>query len=322
MPKSKIVIADYYYEHLEAEKKEIARLDAILEDYHCSTEEEVIAVAKDADALVVQFAPITRHVINHLEKCRLIVRYAIGVDNIDVQAATEKNIWVCNVPDYSLDEVSNQAIVLLLACAKKLPLLARDVRKGNWDYTVAKPLYRVSGKTLGLVGLGRIPSLVAHKMRGFGVDVIAHDPYVSPETAAALDVRLVDFDTLLRESDYLSVHCPLNDATRHMFGRKQFAKMKNSAIFINTARGGIVCEKDLIAALQNGDIAAAGLDVCEQEPIARDNPLLAMDNVIVTPHIAWYSVEAIQSLQQKVGEEVVRVLSGEKPRNPVNCINA
>lgn len=318
MPKLKVVIVDYYYEHIEAERREIARLGAVLEDYHCKTEDEIIAVAKDADAVIVQFAPVTRRVVESLEKCRIIVRYAIGVDNIDVPSATERGIWVCNVPDYGVDEVSSHAVLLLLACARKLPILSRDVRQGNWNYNVAKPVHRIAGNVLGLVGLGRIPSLVARKMRGFDVETIAFDPYVTPESAAELGVRLVDMDTLLRDSDYVSVHCPLNDQTRHMFGREQFKRMKSSAVFVNTARGGVVNEKELAEALRAGEIAAAGLDVCEWEPIAPDSPLLQMDNVVVTPHVAWYSVEAIQSLQQKAAEEVVRVLSGAPPLNPVN----
>ena len=160
MTELKVVIADYYYEDLAEEKREIAKIGAWLEDYHCKTEDEVVAVARDADAVIVQFAQITRRVVESLERCRVIVRYAIGVDNIDIQAATDRNIWVCNVPDYGIDEVSNQAILLLLACARKLPVLARDVRRGNWSYTVAKPMHRLAGKVLGLVGLGRIPGVL------------------------------------------------------------------------------------------------------------------------------------------------------------------
>lgn len=318
MSEFKVVIVDYYYETLDEERKEIGKLDATLEDYHCKTEDEVIEKAHGADAIIVQFAPITRRVIESLDKCKLIVRYAIGVDNIDVKAATEKGIWVANVPDYGIDEVSNQTILLLLACARKLFPLVTDVRKGNWNYTIAKPVHRIDGSVLGLVGLGRIPSLIAAKMRPFGVRILACDPFVKPEAAAEVGVELVAFDTLLEQSDFVSVHCPLNDQTRGMFGCEQFRKMKKSAFFINTSRGGTVNEVELIEALRTGAIAGAGLDVCEQEPVVPDNPLLTMDNVIVTPHVAWYSVEAVKSLQQKVAQEVVRVLSGNLPLNPVN----
>ena len=317
----KIVISDYYYENLNLERREIARLkDAELFDYHCKTEEEVIEAARDADVLIVQFAPITKRVIESLEHCKLIVRYAIGVDNIDVSAASEKGIYVANVPDYSLDEVSNHAIALLMACARKLPSLASLVKEGKWDYSLVKPLYRMEGKVLGLVGLGRIPALVAKKMAGFGMRMIAYDPYMPAETAKELGVELVDFETLLAESDYISVHCPLNGETRHLFDYDKFKKMKRTAFIINTARGGVICEEDLIKALKEGEIAGAGIDVCEKEPIDPDSPLLKMEQAIVTPHVAWYSEEAVKSLQKKVAEEAVRVLSGEKPLHPVNVL--
>lgn len=319
MGKRKVVISDYYYEDLEMERGVLAQIPEVeLLDYHCKTEEEVIEKAGDADILIVQFAPITRKVIAHLKKCRLIVRYAIGVDNIDVAAATEQGIYVANVPDYSLDEVSNHAVALLMASIKKLPALARHVKEGKWDYSLVKPLYRMDGKTLGLVGFGRIPALVAEKLSGFHLRIVAYDPYVDSEVARRVGVELVDLDTLLTESDYISVHCPLTESTRGMFDKTAFQKMKKTAFFINTARGGVVCEEDLIKALEAGELAGAALDVCEQEPIAPGNPLLHMDNVIVTPHVAWYSEEAVKSLQKKVAEEAARVLRGEKPLHPVN----
>lgn len=318
MNKYKVVITDYYYESIHQEKNVMAEIGAELLDYHCKTEEEVIAVAKDCDALICQFAPITRRVIESLEKCRVIVRYAIGVDNIDLKAAEECGIYVCNVPDYSLDEVSNHAIALLLNCAKKLTYLAEQVKRGNNSYTVVKPLFRMEGKTLGLVGFGRIPRLVAKKMAGFGVNIIAYDPIINPNVMTDQGVQPVTFDALLAMSDYVSIHCPLTDSTRHLFNRNTFQKMKPSAILINTARGGVVKEEDLFWALNNQVISMAGLDVSETEPIPVDHPLLKLDNVIITPHAAWYSEEAVKSLQLKVAQEAARVLCGEKPHNPVN----
>ena len=318
MAKPKIVITDYYYETLTHEKEEVAKIDALLEDYHLKTEDEVIAVTKDADAVICQFAPITRRVIENLEQCKVIVRYAIGVDNIDVQAAAEHGIYVCNVPDYSIDEVSNHTIALLMACVRKLKIADQAVRDGRWSYTDLIPLYRMAGKTLGLVGLGRIPSMVAKKMKGFDLHIIAYDPYQDKDYAASIGVTLVTLDELLETSDYICLHCPLNESTRHLFDSHAFAKMKKSAVLINTARGAVVCEDALIEALQNGQIAMAGLDVCEKEPIDPESELLKMPNIIVTPHIGWYSIEAVESLQQKVAQEAVRVLSGEKPLHPVN----
>lgn len=314
----KVVICDYYYESLQQERQVFSQLDVDLRDYHCKTEDEVIQVASDCDALICQFAPITRRVIEHLKKCRVIIRYAIGVDNIDLKAAEEHGIYVCNVPDYSVDEVSNHAIALMLDCARKLTYLADQVKQGNTGYTLAKPLYRIAGKTLGLVGFGRIPRLVAQKMSGFGVNIITYDPMVDEKAAKERNVTPVSFETLLKKSDYISVHCPLMASTRHMFDREAFSKMKSSAIFVNTARGGVVKEADLVWALENHVIAMAGLDVTEEEPISVENPLLKLPNAVVTPHAAWYSEEAIESLQRMVAEEVVRALKGEPLRSPVN----
>lgn len=314
----KAVITDYYYENLDQEKGIFYENGIELEAYQCKAEEEVMQAAADCDALICQFAPITAKVINSLQKCKVIVRYAIGVDNIDLKAAEEKGIYVCNVPDYSLDEVSNHAIALLLDCAKKLTYLAGQVKKGNSSYTIVKPLFRVEGKTLGLVGFGRIPQLVARKMAGFGVNIISYDPMMDVEKAAELHVKPVQLEELLQLSDYISIHCPLNDATYHMFDRDSFSKMKQGVIFVNTARGAVVKEEDLVWALQNGRIAMAGIDVTETEPVPPDHPLLQLDNAVVTPHAAWYSEEAVSSLQRKAAEEAVRVLKGEKPKNPVN----
>lgn len=318
MSKPKVVITDYYYESIHQEQKVMRELGANLMDYHCKTEDEVIAVAADCDALICQFAPITRRVIESLTKCKVIVRYAIGVDNIDLKAAEERGIYVCNVPDYCIDEVSNHVIALLLDCAKKLTYLSNQVKQGNCSYTVLKPLYRTEGKTLGLVGFGRIARVIAKKMAGFGLNIITSDPMINEEEVRKLNVTAVTFDELLERSDYISIHCPLIASTRHMFDRKAFMKMKDTAVFINTARGGIVNEGDLLWALENHVIGMAGLDVTETEPIPMDHPLLKLDNAVVTPHAAWYTEESIKSLQLKVAQEVARVLRGELPKNPVN----
>lgn len=318
MEKSLVVITDYYYESIHQERAVMQQLGAELRDYHCKTEDEVIAVAADCDALICQFAPITRRVIESLTRCKVIVRYAIGVDNIDLKAAEERGIYVCNVPDYGIDEVSNMAIALLMDCAKKLTYLTSQVKAGNCSYTVVKPLYRMEGKTLGLVGFGRIPQAVARKMAGFGLQILTYDPMVNEEAAKRLGVTPVSMEELLRRSDYISVHCPLLPATRHSFDKEAFRKMKPTAIFINTARGAIVKEDDLVWALGNGIISMAGIDVTETEPIPVDHPLLKLPNALVTPHAAWYSEEAVESLQLKAAQEAARVLRGEAPLNPVN----
>lgn len=317
----KVVITDFEYPNVDQETKIITESGAQLQACHLKTEEEIIAAVRDADAVIVQYAVITRKIIDHMQNCKMIIKYGIGVNNIDSAAATEKGIYVCNVPDYGVDEVSNHAIALLLALAKKLPVITKALRGGDWGYTSTVPLFRLAGSTLGLVGLGRIPSLVAKKMSGFGMRILAFDPYMTPEAARERGAELVDFETLCRESDFISIHCPLTDSTTHLFDEKAFVLMKKTAFLINTARGPVIEEQALIQALKSGKIAGAGLDVFESEPISQKSELLRMDNVIATPHCAWYSEEAISTLQRKVAEEVVNVLGGNPPFNRTNKIS-
>ncbi len=319
MNKRKVVITDYWYETLDEEKTVFARLEGLeLEAYHCKDEDRLPKLVRDADAVIVQFAPITRKVIESMQRCKVIVRYAIGVDNIDIAAATERGIYVVNVPDYCIDEVSDHAIALLMALNKKLFVLNRSVHEGKWDYTVSKPLFALRGRTLGLVGFGRIPMMVAEKMRAFGMEILCYDPYIKPETASECGVEKVELDALMQRSDFISVHCPLNDETRHLIGGHELSLMKRTAFLINTARGAVVDEAALAAALQSGAIAGAGLDVLEHEPISKGSPLLGLDNVILTPHNGWYSEDATLALQRKVAEEAARVLEGGVPKNLVN----
>lgn len=314
----KIVITDYQYADIENEGRIAREAGIFLKSYHCKTQEEVIDVVKDADAVIVQYADMNADVISHMKHCQVIIKYGIGVNNIDVKAATEKGIYVCNVPDYGVDEVANHAVTMLLALAKKLPTITKALRNGDWSYDSIIPLFRLAGSTLGLIGLGRIPLSVAKKMASFDVKILAYDPFIDAKIAEENNVTLVDFETLCKESDFISVHCPLTAATTHLINKKAFQMMKKTAIVINTARGPVICEKDLIDALEQGEIAGAGIDVFETEPVSIDNKLLKMENVIATPHIAWYSEEAIQSVQSKAAQEAVNVLSGNCPLNPVN----
>ncbi len=313
--KFKVVITDSYHPKLSADQEEFQKLDADVVLEECKTEDEVIKAAWDADALMVQHAKISRKVIQRLEKCRIIARYGVGFDNVDTAAATEHGIMVANVPDYCIDEVSSHAIALLMACSRKIVQSNNAVKSGVWTYTVAEPIYRLTGQTLGIVGLGRIGSAAARKGVGLGFKVQAYDPYVF-ETD--LDVSFVDFDVLLETSDFVSIHAPLTDETHYMFGENEFRKMKKSAFLINTARGPIVNEKELYKALKTGEIAGAGLDVMEQEPPDQDNPLLTLDNLIVSSHIAWYSDDSRLLLQLETTRAVVAVLKGGKPRSLVN----
>lgn len=314
----KAVITDYQYENVETERKLITEAGAELVDCHCKTEAEVIKATHDADAVVVQYCNATENVIHHLEHCKLIIKYGIGVDNIDVPAATKKKIFVANVPDYGVEEVSNHTMAFLLALARKLPQLTQGLKDGVWGYSRAVPASRLSLCTLGLIGFGRIPQQICKKAQAFGMRVLAYDPYQKEKAVRAAGAEPVDFDRLLQESDYVSCHCPLTAQTRHCVDAAAINKMKPTACLINTARGGIICESDLIDALKQKRIAGAALDVFEKEPLPSDSELLRLPNVIATAHSAWYTEEAIQTLQRKVAEEVVRVFEGNPPLNPIN----
>ncbi|WP_174729116.1 C-terminal binding protein [Mesobacillus harenae] len=318
MSRFKVLVTDFEYDTFAPEQEVLDKLGIELTFAQCRTEDEVIEAAKDADALINQYAPISRKVIESLEKCKVISRYGIGFNTIDVDAATEKGIIVGNVTDYCLDEVSDHAMALLLSSARKVTMLNNTVKGGTWDYKVSIPIFRLRGRTLGLVGFGNIPQTVAKKAQAFGLNVIAYDPFV-PETAAnQMNVKLVTLDELCERSDFISVHAPLNQHTQGMISYDQFNKMKKEAFIINTARGPVIDEAALIAALQEEKIAGAGLDVLEIEPIKPDNPLLKMDHVILNPHAAFYSVEAEAELKRKVAQNVADVLSGYYPTYLVN----
>ncbi|MDR1070962.1 MAG: C-terminal binding protein [Gracilibacteraceae bacterium] len=310
-----VVVTDYEYADIAWERRIVEGAGFRLVACQLRREEELIPAVADADGLIIQYADVNANVIASLSRCKIMVRYGIGYDNIDVAAATRRGILVSNVPDYGIDEVSNHAIAMMLSLARKLPLIREKLRSGVWGYEAAAPVTRFEEATVGLLGLGRIARSVARKLSGFGVRLIAHDPFIQENAAG---VELVSFATLCRESDYLSLHCPLTGETRHKLNREAFRLMKPSAVLINTARGGLVCQEDLIDALRRGALAGAGVDVYEKEPLERDSPLLQMENVIATPHFAWYSEQAITSLQRKAAEEAVRVLSGQAQRYPCN----
>ena len=316
----KVFLADYsnFLYPYAFEREELAKVGAQLILARCKSEEQVIERGQDADVLLNSAIPITRRIIESLPTCKLIVRYGIGVDNIDIQAATECNIIVANAPMYCVDEVSDHTVALLLACVRKIVALDRSVKKGHWGSTKAWPIHRLRGQTLGLIGFGKIARRVVEKLRPFGATLIAYDPYVPQEVAEEYGVKLVALEELLKESDLISLHPPLTKETRHMLGQKEFKLMKNSAFLANTSRGAAVNEQALYQALKQGWIAGAGLDVMEKEPPAEDNPLLQLDNVIITPHYAASSVESTKDLRREVCEAVVNVLTGRWPPSVVN----
>ena len=311
----KIVITDCDHPSVDIEKKILGKINSepILE--FCRTEDDVIERAFDADAIINQYAPFTRKVIKSLRKCKVISRYGVGVDSIDLKAATEYNIIVANVPDYCVDEVSTHAFSLILSCARAITMLDREVRGEKWNFTLAKPLYRTQGKIIGLFGLGRIARMLARKATSFGFKIIAYDPFVLDTDSY---VKLAALEQLLYESDFLSIHAPLTDKTKHIIGEKELMMMKNSAYLINTSRGSLVDEKALYVALKEKRIAGAALDVMENEPPDWNNPLLSLENIIITPHISFYSEESYTELKTKAAEAVLSVLTGNKPRSIVN----
>lgn len=320
MSKFRVVLTDYMYDSLKPFQDVYDKAGIEFCPYQCKTPEEIIAAAKDADAVQVHFAPITKEIIDALPKCRMIVRSAVGMDNIDITAATAAGIPVCNVPDYGIEDVSTHAILLMLAITKKLNVLTDSVRQGVWDYAITKPVHRIQGQVFGLMGCGAIARCAAKKAQAFGMKVIAYDPYLKQEQVEDLGITLVSMDEVAARSDVLSVHLPLNQETVGLLNLEFFAKMKNTAFVINTARGGVIAEQDLVTALERKMIAGAGLDVLCDEKISRDHPLLAFDNVIITPHAAWYSEEAEFTLLTSAAEEVVRGLNGEKLKHPFNKI--
>ena len=302
------------------EAEVLARVNAELVGVDCTTENEIIEAAKDADAIITEGTQITRRVMEALPKCKVIVRYGIGYDTIDIDAATDNGIIVANVPDYCYEEVSNHAITLLLACAKKLVFLNNYTKQGRLDESIPalRPMGSIYGQTLGLVGCGNIGRITARKAQCFSLRILGYDPYVDESLAKEAGITLVSLPELLKESDFVSIHTPLSKGTWHLIGEKEFKQMKPTAYFINVARGPIVDEAALIKALQGKWIAGAGLDVFEKEPVDSENPLLKMNNVVVTPHSAFYSDAAFKRLRISVGQEAARVLSGQWPKNVVN----
>lgn len=313
--KIKVVITDSNHPSVEIERKILSEIDAEVILLNSNKKKDIIKIAKDADGIINQRMPITREIIKSLNKCKVIARYGVGVDNIDIKAATEYGIIVANVPDYCIDEVSTHAIGLILGCARGIVLFNSKVKEKRWGFSLAKPLFRTQGKTLGIFGLGRIGSEVAKKAMEFGLNIIACDPYVSKVNNR---IKMVDFPQLLSESNFISINASLTDETWHAFKENELKAMKKTAYLINTARGSIVDEKALYKALREGWIAGAGLDVLEKEPPDWDNPLLKLDNVIFTPHSAFYSEESYIELKTRTAKAVLSVLNGKLPETIIN----
>jgi len=317
MQRRLVAVSDSVFPNLDPTGAVLAKIGGEIRLAKESKPEAILEVARDADALLTTYAKITGDMIRQMTNCRIIARFGIGIDNIDIPVATSQGIVVTRVPDYCLDEVSEHAMALLLALARKVPFANSRTHAGNWKMAEVIPIHRLRGTVLGLVAFGQIPQLVAPKAKAFGMRVVTYDPYVPDEVLSRAAVERVEFDELVKISDFISIHTPLMPATHHLFNADVLSRMKPGAYLINTARGPIIDEAALAQALDMKQIAGAALDVMEKEPPG-SSALFGRDNVIVTPHTSFYSEESLVDLQTKASEEVVRVLTGQPPRNPVN----
>jgi D-3-phosphoglycerate dehydrogenase len=320
MPTSsfKVVLLEHGYHSTEPEKSIITRAGGEFIDAEHLPLPKALELCRDAEAVMCRRAEITADMIRTFSRCRILLRYGVGTDNIDVEAATAADILVGHVPVYCVDEVSTHAIALLLGCVRRLVSTHQKMETGGWDLHREEPIHRLAGRTLGLVGLGHIGKAVANKLAGWNLRILAADPFVEPEQAGQRNIQLVDLPTLCRESDFLSLHCPLLPETRHLLNATTLSWCRHGAILINTARGPLVDTQALIEALNQGRLAQAGLDVFEDEPLPVHSPLHHQANLLLSDHTAWYSEQSQKDLQTKAAEEVVRVCTGHLPHSLVN----
>jgi D-3-phosphoglycerate dehydrogenase len=316
----KVVITDHRFPDVEQERRAVEALGGKLVVAQTTDEQQLASVCKDADGVIAAHAAITKSVIAAMERCRIIVRYGIGVDTIDIPAATERGIMVANVPDYCIDEVSDHALALLLMLSRQMIPAISLAREERWAIAKMPPLHRLRGQACGLVGGGKIGSLLACKVSQLGMRVVIHDPYLSESRCREMGAEPASFDALLASADFISLHAPLNEKTHHLFGEAAFAKMKNNASIVNTARGGLIDEAALLAALDSGKISGAGLDVLESETAVTPvrSALVSHPKIIVTAHTAWISEEARATLQLRAVEQVLACLKGETPYGLIN----
>ena len=312
-----IAVTDSVFPSLNQARAALAPLDPEIRIAESTSEADILEVARDAEGILVTYAKLPGALLQKLQRCKVIGRFGLGVDNIDIATAAALKITVTYVPDYCLQEVSDHAMALLLALARKVTMSNELVQGGRWEMPAVVPIRRLEGQVLGLIGLGNIPRRVVPKARAFGFKVVAHDPYLPVVTARDLEVELMTFEQVLEMSDYISVHAPLTAETRGLFNAAAFERMKKGAFIINTARGPLIDEAALIQALDRGHLGGAALDVLATEPPSKDSPLLNRSNVILTPHTGFYSVESLEELQTKCANDVARVLGGSQPIYPV-----
>jgi D-3-phosphoglycerate dehydrogenase / 2-oxoglutarate reductase len=314
----RVVLIEHGYASTEVERGIVERAGGEFIDAEKLELSKALDLCRDADGILFRRIDVTGEMIRRFRRCKVIVRYGVGTDNVDVKAATEAGIIVGHVPAYCIDEVSSHAIALLLACARKIVSTHKGMEQGKWDVHREDPIFRVTGKTVGIVGLGNIGRAVARKLQGWGLTLLASDPFVERAQVTECGVELVDFEILCRRSDFITLHAPLLPETRHLINAKSLCLMKAGAILINTGRGALVDLQALLGALDRGDISGAGLDVFEEEPLPADSPWRKHPRVVVTDHTGWYSEESQRDLQRTAAEEMARVCCGGLPKSVAN----
>jgi D-3-phosphoglycerate dehydrogenase len=312
-----VIVADCDHASIEIEQGVLEEICPKIPWLACKTEDEIIAQCAQGEGLLIMYAPVTRRVLQHLKRCKIIARYGVGVDTVDLRAAAELGIIVSNVPDYGTHEVSDHALGMMLCLTRKITYANSLVKQGQWDFRLMHPVYRHQVQTIGIIGVGRIGSAMAHKTHALGMRVIAHDPFVQREQVPDY-ITLVSLEELLQQSDVVSVHCPLSESTRYLLDENRLRLMKPTAYLVNTARGSIVDEVALEKMLGEKKLAGAAMDVFSVEPGSPSHPLFKYENFLCTPHMAWHSEESAKELKRKAAEEVRRVLRGEPPLYQVN----
>lgn len=319
MAKYTVCVSDERHASYEIERTMLKSIDAELKLCHCENEDDLIVQCGDADAILLDLAPMTAKAIAGLKKCKVISRYGVGYENVDLNAATAQGIQVTYVPDYCMEDVSDHALALMLSCLRHIPMRDRKVREGAWNLQGTS--FRLAGKTLGVIGAGRIARALIRKVSGFGLkEVVAYDPYLSAEDLAQIGVRKVELDELLRTSDIISLHLHVTDETRGIINAEALEKMKSTAILINVSRGPLVDDDALLSALKTHSILAAGLDTHNREPLGADSPFCRLDNVVLTDHTAYSTTEGVEELKTKAAQSIVDVLTGVVPKYPVNTL--
>lgn len=317
MAKYKVYVTDGRHESYDIEREMLAAADAELKVCQCVTGEDIIRECADADGILLDMAPMTEKAVNALTNCKVINRYGVGFDNVAVDACTAKGIQVTNVPDYCAEDVSDHALALIMTCLRQTALRDRLVRQGEWN--IHGVSFRLTGKVLGVLGFGRIARALVKKTSGFGFSkVLVYDPYVPAEACAALGAQKAELEEVMSQCDFLSLHMPVTPQTTGMINRETLALMKPTAILVNTGRGPLVNDEALIEALENHKILAAGLDTHCVEPVPADSPYRKLNNVVLTDHTAYSTVEAVEELKRKSAQNIVNALTGVSPVYPVN----